>query len=75
LIRYVSTAGDWPEVDLDVKIIRRPTDQQISENWVMKLTDEIRTELLELGCHEFPFVYMRAESVDDGGVLLAARAV
>ena len=75
LIRYVSAAGDWPEVVLDVKIIRRPTHQQVSENWVVKLTDEIRTELLDLGCHEAPFVYLPAESVDDRGFLLAQRAV
>lgn len=75
LIRYASTAGDWPEVVLDVKIIRRSTDQQLTENWVMKLTDEIRTELLDLGCHEVPFVYMPAESVDDRRLLSAERAV
>ena len=75
LIHYVSTGGVWPEVVLDVKIIRRPTHQQVSENWVRKLADEIRTELLELGCHEVPFVYMPAESVDDRGSLFSARAV
>ena len=75
LIHYASTAGDWPEVVLDVRIARRPTHQQVSENWVMKLTDEIRTELLDLGCHEIPFVYMPADSVDDRGLWLAARAV
>jgi hypothetical protein len=74
LIHYVSTGGDWPEVVLDVKIIWRPTDQQLTENWVMKLTEEIRTELLDLGCHEVFFVYLQAESVDDRGLLLAERA-
>ena len=73
LIHYASTAGDWPEVVLDVKIIRRSTLQQVSENWVMKLTDEIRTELLDLGCREIPFAYMPAESV--AGLLLAQRAM
>jgi hypothetical protein len=75
LIHYVSTAGDWPEVVLDVKIIRRPTHEQVSENWVMKLSDEIGRELLDLGCHEVPLVYMPPESVDDRGFLLAERAV
>lgn len=75
LIHYVSTGGDWPDVVLDVKIIRRPTDEQPTENWVMKLTDEIRTELLDLGCHEVPFFYMQAGSMGDRGPLLAERAV
>ncbi len=74
LIHYASTAGDWPEVVLDVKIIRRQTHSQPSENWVMKLTDEIRMELLDLGCHEVPCVYLSAEPADDRELLLAKSA-
>ncbi len=75
LIHYASASGDWPEVALDVKIIRRRNLQQVPEGWVVKITDHIRTELLELGCHEVPSVYVPAELVADNGRLFAERAV
>lgn len=72
LIRYASTAGDWPEVVLDVKIIRRrQVPLLLPDNWVARLTDEIRTELLTLGCKEIPFVYLPPEPLANHGFLLA----
>lgn len=73
LIHYASTTRDWPEVVLDVKIIRHPALQPVSENWVTKLADEIRTELLDIGCREIPPVY--AQAVANMRPLIAARAV
>ena len=76
VIHYASTARDWPEVVLDVKIVRRvPIPDLLPENWVATLIDEIRRELLNLGCSEIPFVYMPPEPVVDRGFLLAQRAV
>jgi hypothetical protein len=75
LIRYVSMAGEWPEVLLAVKIIRPPTFQQVPENWGVGLTDEIRTELRDVGCREVPFVSMPTESVADKRALLEEVAV
>lgn len=63
-IRYASTAGDWPEVVLDAKITRRPILGCQPGDWRMQVTDEIRTELLNLGCREVPFVYI--SSTADG---------
>lgn len=72
LIRYVSTAGDWPEVVLDVKIMRRPPlSRLLPENRVTRLRDEVRTQLLKLGCSEIPFVYLPPEPVADRALLLA----
>lgn len=72
LIRYVSTAGDWPEVVLDVKIMRRPPlSRLLPENWVTRLRDEVRTQLLKLGCSEIPFVYLPPEPVEARALLLA----
>ena len=62
VIRYASTAADWPEVVLDMKIIRKPTHPRISDTWAVKLADEIRTELLDLGCREVPFIFTPVES-------------
>ena len=75
LIHYASAAGDWPEVALDVKIKRRTNFQQVPEDWVIKLTDHIRTELVELGCREMPSVYIPAELMAASRPLLAERAV
>lgn len=76
LIRYVSTAGDWPEVALDVKIIRRLALGCDSDNWAARLTDEVRGELLDLGCREMPFVFTAATPVvADWQFGLAGRAV
>jgi hypothetical protein len=75
VIRYASTVKDRPEVVLDVKIIRRPTPPRVSDSWAVKLTDEIRTELLDLGCHEVPFVLTPVESVADWRFESAGRAV
>jgi hypothetical protein len=75
LIHYASTGGDWPEVVLDVKIIRRPNLQQVSEEWVISLNNAIRKELLDLGCCEIPSVYMPAELVSSRGLSLVERAV
>lgn len=75
LIRYASAAGDWPEVALDVKIIRRQNLQQLPEGWATQLRDQIRTELLELGCHEVPSVYIPAELMAASRPLLSERAV
>jgi hypothetical protein len=44
VIRYASTAADWPEVVLGVEIIRRLTPARVSDSWAVKLADEIRTE-------------------------------
>lgn len=74
-ISYASTAGDWPEVVLDVKIIRRPTLHQVSENWLLKLTDEIRAELLDLGCREIPSVYMPAGPLTSSRLRVVERVV
>lgn len=75
LIRYASTAGDWPEVVLDAKMIRRPTLGQVSEKWARKLTDEIRKELLGLGCREVPFVYIPTEAAADRELFLTERVM
>jgi hypothetical protein len=75
LIRYASTREDWPEVLLDVKIIRSQTLQQVPENWGAKVTDKIRTELRDVGCCEVPFVSMPTESVADRRALLEEVAV
>ena len=75
VIRYASTAADWPEVVLDVKIVRRPTPPRVYDSWAVKLTDEIRTELLDLGCREVPFVCTPAESATHWRYRLTGRAV
>lgn len=75
VIRYASTAADWPEVVLGVKIIRRPTPARVSDNWAVKLTDEIKTELLDIGCREVPFVFAPVESATHRRYLLTGRAV
>lgn len=75
LIHYASTSADWPEVVLDVKICWRPTPIQVSNNSAIELTEEIRTELLDLGCHELLFAYVPAVPVSDWRCELAGRAV
>ena len=75
VIRYASAAADWPEVVLDVKIIRRPTPPRVSDSWAVKLTDEIRAELLDLGCHEVPFAFTPMESATDWRSRLTRSAV
>lgn len=75
VIRYASTAADWPEVVLGVKIIRRLTPPRVSDNWAVKLTDEIRTELLDLGCREVPFVFTPVEAATHRRYGLTGRAV
>lgn len=75
VIRYASTAADWPEVVLDMKIICRPTHPRVSDTWAVKLADEIRTELLDLGCREMPFVFTPVESATDRRYRLTGSAV
>jgi hypothetical protein len=41
----------------------------------MKLTDEIRTELVDLGCREVPFVFAPVESATEWRYGLTGRAV
>ena len=67
LIRYVSMAADWPEVVLDVKIVRPPL-HRVSGNWVVRLSSGLRIELLDLGCREIPFSCMLVASIADNGL-------
>lgn len=66
LIRYVSMAADWPEVVLDVKIVRPPL-RRVSGSWVARLSTGLRTELMDLGCREIPFSCMLVASIPDNG--------
>lgn len=75
VIRYASTAADWPEVVLDMKIVRKLTHPRVSDTWAVKLADEIRTELLDLGCREMPLVFAPVESATDGRYRLTGSAV
>lgn len=76
MIHYASTSRDWPEVVLDVKIIRRPTlPYLLLQHSVAALTDKVRTELLNLGCREIPFIYLPPEPIPDRGLLLVQRFV
>lgn len=76
VIHYASTSRDWPEVVLDVKIVRWPTPLHLlPEHSVAALTDKVRTELLNLGCREIPFIYLPPEPMPDRGLLLVQRVV
>ena len=75
LIRYASTARDWPEVVLGVKIMRPTAVQHESEGWLLRLTDKIRAQLVDLDCRELPFVSIPSGSMADRGLVLAERAV
>ena len=75
VIHYASTSADWPEVVLDVKVVRRATPQRVYDDWAVKLTREIRSDLLELGCREMPFIFAPMVGLPDRQDELAGRAV
>jgi hypothetical protein len=66
VIRYASTPGDQQhEVVVDVKIIRSPTLQPVPDDWRVKLSEEIRAELQDLGCREVTFMPLPTNSLAD----------
>ncbi|HZC24958.1 MAG TPA: hypothetical protein VE866_16605 [Candidatus Binatia bacterium] len=75
VIHYASTSADWPEVVLDVKVVRRATPQRVYDDWAVKLTGEIRSDLLDLGCRELPSSVVPMATMPDWQDGLAGRAV
>jgi|SRR5215469_1896471 len=67
VIRHASTGGDWPEVVLDVKIVRRPPLCGESDNWFAKVSSAVRAERLNLGGREISFSDIHAQSKTDRG--------
>jgi hypothetical protein len=58
VIHYTSSAGDWPEVVLRISVIRRASVENAAANrfvqldQLLQLTEEIKTELSNLGCRQ-----------------------
>lgn len=55
LIRYSSSAGDWPEVVLGMTVVRRASLEQIAGDQMRQCIEDIRTVLQDLGCREVLF--------------------
>lgn len=75
VIHYASTSADWPEAVLDVKVVWRQTPQDVYDDRAAKLGDEIRRELLNLGCRQIPSIFMPVMSMADWQHGLAGRAM
>jgi hypothetical protein len=69
LIRYASSAGDWPEVVLAMTVVRRASLEQIAGDQMWQCTEDIRTVLRDLGCQENPFDCISEPGLRDSAIL------
>lgn len=61
VVHYTSGAGDWPEVALRISVIRKANQEDVAADrltqldQLLQLTEDIKTELSNLGCREVLF--------------------
>jgi hypothetical protein len=74
LIRYTSSARDWPEVVLGMTVVCGASLDEIAGDQLGQFTKDIRTVLRQLGCREIAFDCFPEPELRDLGIVAGRTA-